>query len=282
MFISHIYQILVQNIFAIAVDFFHNSSIFAMRNNYTNSFMSNFIPNLSVDCVIFGYHGQSLNVLLSKRTLVDSDNQTLLIDDYTILGHHVYEGENVDAAASRVLMDKTGLNNIYLQQFYTFGDTNRLMAAKDQLWLKTKFPMVVNHVVSVAYYSLVDSSKVHPDIDHQDSKWFSVDNLPELGFDHRRMIDMALEFLRHKLRQEPVGFELLPEKFTLAQLQGLYEVILGVTLDRRNFRKKVNQMKYVIPLDERKKGVAHKPPQYYIFSWDVYDRTRKEKFAWSY
>jgi 8-oxo-dGTP diphosphatase len=244
--------------------------------------MSKFIPNLSVDCVIFGYHDQSLNVLLSKRTLEDPDNQELLVDDYTILGHHVYEGENVDAAASRVLQDKTGLSNIYLEQFHTFGDTDRLLAAKDQLWLKATFPLVVDHVISVAYYSLVDSSKVVPDLEHQYSKWFSVDNLPELGFDHRRMIDMALEVLRHKLRQEPVGFELLPEKFTLAQLQGLYEVILGVTLDRRNFRKKVNQMKFVIPIDEKKRGGAHKPPQYYIFSWDVYDRTRKEKNAWFY
>ncbi|HQO51089.1 MAG TPA: NUDIX hydrolase, partial [Bacteroidales bacterium] len=95
--------------------------------------------------------------------------------------------------------------------------------------------------------------------------------------DHAEMIARALDFLRIKIQREPVGFELLPEKFTLSQLQNLYEAILGVSLDRRNFRKKVGQMKFIIPLNEKQKGVAHKPAQVFIFSRDVYDRTKKEK-----
>lgn len=239
------------------------------------------INNVSVDCVIFGFDNTSLNVLLTKRELTDPESGEVLLQDYTMQGHHVLEDENLDEAAKRVLKDKTGLENIFLKQFHTFGDTDRLLKEKDQLWIKTKFPMVLNHVITVAYYSLVDSAKIKPDHQHQDTKWFPVNELPALGFDHEKIIMMALEYLRDEIRREPIGFELLPEKFTLTQLQNLYEVILNTSLDRRNFRKKVAQMKYVIPLDEKQKGVAHKPAQVFIFSRDVYDRTKKEKLDFS-
>lgn len=243
--------------------------------------MSVIIPNLSVDCVVFGFDLKQLNVLLTKRELKDENGVDKLISDYTVQGHHVLQGENLDEAAQRVLMEKTGLNNIYLEQFYTFGGLNRMMAEKDRKWIKHEDLDIADHVISVGYYSLVDSSVIMPDQEHQQTKWFPVKDLPELGFDHKIIIEKALSFLQKKLIQEPIGFELLPEKFTLTQLQLLYEAILGTKYDRRNFRKKVLQMKYVIPLDEKQKGVAHKPAQVFIFSKDVYKRTKTEKFGFS-
>lgn len=239
------------------------------------------IPNLSVDCVVFGFDHDRLNVLLTKRELRNKVTNNVIFTDYTIQGHHVLEDENLDEAAIRVLKDKTGLANIFLEQFYTFGDINRMLHEHDQLWVKKSNLNIAKHVVSVGYYSLVDSAKIIPDQQHQETKWFPVKNLPALGFDHEKIINKALECLRIKLSREPIGFELLPEKFTLTQMQKLYEAVLGTKFDRRNFRKKVAQMKYLISLDEKQKGVAHKPAQVFIFSRDVYDRTKKEKLVFS-
>lgn len=241
----------------------------------------NFIPNLSVDCVVFGFDQSKLNVLLSKRELKDKASGDILFTDYTVLGHHVLVGENIDDAAIRVVKDKTGLDNIYLKQFQTFGEVDRISKERDKMWTKLNFPTIADHVITVGYYSLVDSTKVKPDEYHKDSAWFPVDALPELGFDHEKMIRMAQEFLKRRLRREPIGFELLPEKFTISQMQKLYECVFGQRFDRRNFRKKVTQMKYLIPLDEKQKGVAHKPAQVFIFSRDVYDRTKSEKLDFS-
>jgi len=243
--------------------------------------MAAIIPNLSVDCVVFGFDYSKLNVLLTKRELKDEQTGNIIFTDYTVQGHHVLEGENLDEAAIRVLKDKSGLENIYLEQFYTFGDLDRMANERDQLWTNKSYPMVAKHVITVGYYSLVDSLIVNPDQQHPDTKWFPVDELPKLGFDHEKIIQKALSSLRLKLSREPVGFELLPEKFTLTQLQNLYEVVLGIKMDRRNFRKKAAQMKYIIPLDEKQTGVAHKPAQVFIFSKDVYKRTKKEKLDFS-
>lgn len=244
--------------------------------------MKTIINNISVDCVIFGFNKQSLNVLLTKRELKDPVTEELLISDYTLQGHHVMLGENVDDAAKRVLLEKTGLSNIYLEQFHTFGNTDRLKDPKDKLWIQNMYPMVSDHVVSVCYYSLVDSTLVKPDKQHDFTSWFPVADLPELGYDHAEMIKLALEYLRNKIFREPVGFEMLPEKFTLSELQGLYEAILNTSIDRRNFWKKVSQMKYVIPLDERRKTTTKRSAQVFIFSRDVYERTKKERLSLSY
>ena len=235
------------------------------------------IPNVSVDCVIFGFHEDSLSVLLTKRVLEDPRSGKLIFSDYTLAGHHIQEGENPDQAAARVLREKTGLKKIHLEQFHTFGETDRLDKEKDWLWVHMRFPQVPRHVFSIAYYSLVDDQKIKPDKKHPDAAWFPVKQLPALGFDHKRMIDMAWEHLQHLLRREPVGFELLPEKFTIAQLQKLYETILDTSFDKRNFRKKVAQMPYVVPIREKLTGKPHKPAQMYMFSRDVYDKTRTDK-----
>jgi 8-oxo-dGTP diphosphatase len=244
--------------------------------------MAKIINNISVDCVVFGYAEDKMYVLLTKRELLDPDTGITLFSDFNIQGHHVLVGENVDGAAKRVLKDKTGLDSIYLKQFYAFGDTDRLLNPHDRLWSRYMTPEVGDYVLTVGYYSLVDKTKVNPDEAHSFTSWFPLDDLPELGFDHGKIIDKAMEALQSAVLKEPIAFELLPEKFTLLQVQRLYEAILGVTLDRRNFRKKINQMKYVIPLDEKQNGVPHTPAQYYIFSWDVYHKTKKEKFSISF
>lgn len=233
-----------------------------------------------MDCVIFGFDSKELSVLLVERELSKDDK--VIFSDHTLTGHHVIQGENTEEAATRVLKSITGFKNIYLEQFHTFSDTNRLLGDKDAIW-RENFPHnIAEHVISVGYYSLVDSAAISPDDQHQNVQWHPINNLPELGFDHKQIIEKALEQLRIKVRHEPVVFELLPEKFTISQLQDIYEAILGTNFDRRNFRKKVSQMKYIIALDEKQKGVAHKPAQIYIFSKDVYNRTRKEKLSFFY
>jgi 8-oxo-dGTP diphosphatase len=238
------------------------------------------IPNLSVDCVIFGFDSNDINVLLVKRTLTNSHTSSIIFSDYTLTGNHVQVGEEPDDAAVRILNDLTGLHDIYLEQFHAFGSTDRLIQEKDQLWIHSLGLNIPNQVVTVGYYSLIDCTTVEiTDQQSRELKWFPINNLPELGFDHYNILQRALERLRLKIRQEPIGFELLAEKFTLTQVQRLYEAILDTKLDPRNFRKKILQMKYVIPLDEKQTAVPHKPAQLFIFSRDVYERTRKERYA---
>ncbi len=243
--------------------------------------MSNpIIPNLSVDCVVFGFDSLDLNVLLVERTLRNDQDNAVVFSDFTLTGNHVQEGENPDEAAVRILNDLTGLHNIYLEQFHTFGSTDRLLKEKDQLWIHSLGLNIPDHVITVGYYSLIDCTVVEI-TNHmsRNVRWFPVNKLPELAFDHAEILQKALERLRLKLKQEPIGFELLSEKFTLTQVQRLYEAILGTTFDPRNFRRKLSQMKYLIPLDEKQTAVRHKPAQLYIFSRDVYERTRKEYYG---
>jgi hypothetical protein len=240
--------------------------------------MPRIIPNISVDCVIFGFDFNQLNVLLVERKLIDEKTNEVLIDDWTLTGYHIYEEENIDTAAARILKKMSGLDNIFLEQFNTFGDVNRLNTYKDQLWLKHQSEGFSDRIVTVGYFSLIDNTTVTLSLKERNVKWFPIDNLPELGFDHKEILDKALEKLRAKIRSEPIGYELLPEKFTISQLQKLYEVVIGTKLDRRNFRKKVLQLKYIIPLDEKQKGVKHKPAQLFIFSREVYEKTKTDRY----
>jgi len=243
---------------------------------------SEIIPNLSVDCVIFGFDSKNLNVLLVERTLINKKDKSIQFTDYTLTGNHVLVGEDIDHAAKRILKGLTGLTTIYLEQFHTFGGLSRLSDKRDQLWIKSLGMNIANHVITVGYFSLINSSIVKlPAEQERKVSWFPVKELPELAFDHFEIFQKALERLQLEVRQEPIGFELLPQKFTLTQVQNLYESILGISFDPRNFRKKITQMKYLIPLDEKQTGVRHKPAQFYIFSRDVYERTKKDKLDFS-
>ena len=249
--------------------------------NNTQTIVKKVIPNISVDCLVFGFNSEHLHVLLKKRELISEKTGEVLISDYTLTGHHILENENADEAAYRVLYDVTGLDNIYLEQFHCFSSTDRLKNEKDQLWIKHLNLDIAPHVFSIGYYSLVDKNKLEIDDEHNEVQWFPVNDLPPLGFDHADIIKKGLECLRKKFKLEPIAFELLPEKFTISQLQKLYEAISGTELDRRNFRKKIATQKYIIPLDEKQKGVPHKPAQVFIFSREVYEKTKKERMTFA-
>ncbi len=238
--------------------------------------MNKLHPNISVDCVIFGFDFEKLNVLLVERQLLDPKTGDEIIFDYTLAGNHIYIDEELEDAAKRVLFDLTGLENIYLEQFTTTGDPNRLKSEKDQLWLKSTGKNPADRVISVCYFSLLNCNEVSIKTGKRKVDWFPLKEIKNLAFDHGQIIQSALESLRRKLQYEPIGFEMLPEKFTLSQLQKLYEVVFDVEFDKRNFRKKVSKMKYLIRLNEKQKGVSHKPARYYTFSREVYEKTKND------
>ena len=236
-------------------------------------------PNVSVDCVVFGFTGEKLKVLLIDRgQLVKKRGQNHKI--YALPGNLIRDDENLDQAATRVLKELTGLDNIYLEQLGSFGAPDRLKKAYDQTWLKDIRAQPDARVITVAYYSLIrsDQYEVHASSFAQEADWMDVDDLPELGFDHREIIDKAREQLNFKVKYQPVGFELLPRKFTLGQLQKLYEAILDTELDKRNFRRKILKMGFLIPLQEKQKGVPHKPARFYKFDHQKYQNYKAKDF----
>lgn len=233
------------------------------------------IKYLSVDCVVFGFDFDKLNVLLVDRVLEDKENG-LIFSDMTLTGNHVYEEETMDAAAQRILFDLTGLKDVYLEQFKTFAHPDRLNKENDRQWLISDKRNPEQRIVSVGFFALLATPKVTLEWKGRNVMWVPVAEVAELAFDHNIILQEALKAMRSKLLHEPIAFELLPEKFTLSQLQKVYEIILDTTFDKRNFRKKVARMKYMVPLDEKQKDVSHKPARLYMFSRDIYERTRKE------
>ncbi|MDA6068251.1 NUDIX domain-containing protein [Flavobacterium sp. AC] len=225
-----------------------------------------YIPTLSIDCVIFSFHETTLQVLTVK--MKDQDL-------WGLPGGYVQKEENVDDAAIRILKDRTGTENIYLQQFYTFGNLNRSESAfekyDDNLWYKQRF-------VSIGYYALAEHSKVNLIVDEYSSacEWKSIEDLPPFMMDHRTIFDKALLTLREQLNNHPIGYNLLPEKFTMPELQKLYEAILSKKLNRGNFYRKILRYDILTKLDESRKGGAHKAPDLYRFDLDKYDVALKE------
>lgn len=228
--------------------------------------------------MIFGYDNGMLNVLLVERMLKEPQDGQVVFADLTLSGNHIYEHETLDEAAQRILFDLTGLKSIYLEQFKSFANPDRLKRPNDQLWLRSQGRNPDQRIITVGYYSLLASHDITLEWKGRNVKWQAIADVTDLAFDHMEIFQEALKALRQKLIHEPIGFELLPAKFTLTQLQQVYETILGTTLDKRNFRKKVAKMKYLVPLDEKQKGVAHKPAQLYTFNRDIYEQTKKELF----
>ncbi|HYW94215.1 MAG TPA: NUDIX domain-containing protein [Bacteroidales bacterium] len=229
-------------------------------------------PHISVDCVIFGFDGEKLKVLLLRRQYNQFNGGNNQEYDYKLPGDFITDEEDLDSAASRVLHELTGLSDIYLQQFYVFGSPARISSERDLNWLRKTTGLPVERVVTVAYYSLIkiDESRREP-AEKNNAGWFEISAVRELAFDHTDILKKGLHNLRTKLQYEPVGVQLLPEKFTIRQLQNLYEVILGRELDNRNFRKKVLKADYLVALDEKEQGVAHKPARLFRFDRKLYD-----------
>jgi 8-oxo-dGTP diphosphatase len=229
-----------------------------MKNKYAKI-------NVSVDCVIFGWDGEHVNVLLIEHKKDEKKQETNT--RLAIPGDLVLENEGLDDAAIRILKELTNLEGIYLQQFEAFGDPSRVKELKDQAWLKANREDPDAHVITVAYFSLVKMDLVQPEASSfaNNIYWVEMHNIPDLAFDHNLIIEKALRRLQQNVEQKAIGFELLPEKFTLTQIQNLYEAILDRALDKRNFRKSIKKLETIIPLNEKQVGVTHKPGQLFEY-----------------
>lgn len=214
----------------------------------------------SVDNVIFGFDNSDLKILLIQRAAAPFPGK------WALPGDLVYPNEDLDTAAERVLEQLTGLRGVYLEQVKTFGAVNR-------------HPL--GRVITIAYYSLIKISDyiVTPASFAQSASWHSVSEVGELAFDHNEILNTCVKRLKLKVRMAPVGFELLPPKFTLTELQQLYEAILVEKLDKRNFRKKILSMKLLLDLNELQEGVAHRPAKLYQFDRDNYEQFVSEGFS---
>jgi 8-oxo-dGTP diphosphatase len=220
--------------------------------------------DISVDCVLFGFDEKKLKVLLIEQRHAGSDRKLPKIQT-ALPGDLLKEKESLDECAKRVLKELTSLKGIYLKQFYTFGDPKRVQYLKDQEWLRLFRAHPERRVITVGYYSLVKMEDFTPKASSfaGKTKWVDVYNIPQLAFDHNDIVDRALDIFRHELVADNIGFELLPEKFTLSQLQHLHEIILDKKLDKRNFRKNILKGDHVTALEEKQQGVLHKPAQLY-------------------
>lgn len=227
--------------------------------------LNDYTPHLSIDCAIFGFHNNELKVLLSKFPKLDV---------WALQGGFVKKQEDIDAAAVRILQEMTGLNNIFLKQYHTFGKANRptyndtLKQVLDDLSIDSESASFLNQrFISIGYYSLVHFPKVTPTVGFffERIEWFDVHNLPNLALDHAEMIKHALESMRHSLDYHLVGFNLMPETFTMKELQSLYETILGEPLRRNNFQEKILNMGILERLEKQFTGGAHKAPYLYKF-----------------
>ncbi len=228
-------------------------------------------PHISVDCVVFGFDGEHLKVLLMKRKYSLSQQSEGFASDYKLPGDFITDEEDLDSAANRILQELTGLNKIYLRQFHVFGAPGRIKKERDLRWLRDTTGLPVERVVTVAYYSLIKIDESRQELaEKNNAGWFSISDTGELAFDHSLILSEGLKNLRRKLQYEPVGMQLLPGRFTIRQLQNLYEVILGKPLDNRNFRKKVLKADYLVPMDEKEEGVSHKPARLFRFDRKLY------------
>jgi len=217
------------------------------------------IASITTDCVILGFHEKNLKVLLIKRSF-DPEK-----DKWSLPGGFMEKEESLESCAQRILQKLTGVSDVYLEQFHIFSRTDR-------------HPL--DRVITVGFYALVNPEKypLHPSWFASEAYWCETDRIPVLAFDHQEIHEAALNKLKINIRIKPVGFELLPEKFTLKEIQDLYEAILSKKLDRRNFRKKIKTLGILIELNEFKKG-AHKDAMLYKFDSVAYERLATDGIA---
>lgn len=213
---------------------------------------------LALDCIIFGFDQEELKILLIKRNFEPE------IGNWSLIGGFLKNEENLDEAAIRILHHLTGLHNIYMEQLYTYSKVDRDPEER---------------TLSVTYYALIDIADHDKDLIRLDSaQWFSLKKAPKLIFDHDRMVDRAIARLRRRALGKPIGFELLPEKFTMRQLQKLYEAILDQKLDKRNFIKKFNSLDILVKLKEKDPGSSRKGSFLYQFDKEKYDAKVEDGF----
>lgn len=245
-----------------------------------NDFIQNghklYLPHVTVDSVIFGYHDQELKILLLKWKGLEG---------WGLPGGYIKREEQISQAAKRILEERTGLKNVFLQQFYTFGDSQY---RSQKLSLKELIPedghsflegsWLFERTLSVSYFSLVDYSKVKVTTDFFtfDYNWFAVNEIPELLFGQNEVVDKALATLRQQIYHEPIVANLLPQKFTIPEIHNLYQTILDKKLDQRNFLRKLLTLGIIKKLDEQRSIGAHRSPYLYQFEKENYEEALKQ------
>lgn len=230
--------------------------------------------HISVDCVVIGFDGEQLKVLLVRRMCEEGGE---VFHDMKLPGSLIYMDEDLDEAAARVLNELTGLRNVSLVQFKAFGSKDRTKNPKDVHWLERAMQSKVERIVTIAYLSLVKIDRaLNRGLEEHQACWVALDEVGELAFDHNLIIREALAYIRQYVDTNPAAlFDLLPRKFTASQLRTLYELVYGKSVDVRNFHKKIAMMEYVIPLEERQQGVAHRAARFYKFDKKIYNKTRR-------
>ena len=244
-------------------------------NDFITEGHKHYMSQLTIDCVIFGYYDRQLKLLLAKYAGLNG---------WGLPGGFIKKEEPLSQAVVRILEERTSLNNIFLQQFYAFGDNEDRI----QSWRSGLFPpefrqafgednWLLQRTVSIGYYALIDFSQaeIKPDILYEEFHWHSVTDLPQLLFDHNEMVEKALSTMRNQLHLQPIGYNLLPEKFTLPEIQVLYETILCKKLHRRNFPTKLMSLGILVKLDEKRNIGQHRSPFLYKFDKEKYEDALK-------
>lgn len=224
-----------------------------------NSYSSADKVLLAVDCIIFGFDHEGLKILLIKRDFEPEKGK------WSLIGGFLKRDEILDNAAIRILNTYTGLNDIYMEQLYAYSDIDR---------------DPVERTISVSYYALINIENHNAElIQNYHAKWFSINDMPKLIFDHNEMVQHAIRRLRYRTSIKPIGFELLPEKFTMRQLLELYEAILSKELDKRNFISKINSLEILNKLDEKDMGSSRKGSYLYTFNKEKYEEKLLNDFV---
>lgn len=245
---------------------------YTMQNIESRPLLAN--NHISVDCVVFGFDGEQLRVLLIRRM---GEENGAVFHDMKLPGSLIYMDEDLDEAAKRVLCELTGLKNMSLHQFKVFGSKDRTKDPKDVRWLERAMQSKVERIVTVVYFAMVKIDRaLNRNLDGYQAEWVAVPDIGTLAFDHNRIIKETLAYIRQYADLNPsVLFDLLPRKFTASQLHALYELVFGRVFDIRNFHKRIAQMKYVVLLDEKQQGVAHRAARYYRFDRKIYNKMRR-------
>jgi len=214
---------------------------------------------MAVDCIIFGFDKEDLKILLVKRDFEPKKGE------WSLMGGFLKKSETLDNAASRILHHLTGYHQVYMEQLHIFSEVDR---------------DPVERTVSVAYYALINIEDHNEELNKQYSaQWFSISEIPDLIFDHNKMVQHAIRRLRYKTSKDPIGFELLPQKFTMRQLQKLYEAILNEKLDKRNFINKINALGILVKLEDKDMGSSRKGSFLYSFDEEKYKKKIEDGFA---
>jgi ADP-ribose pyrophosphatase YjhB (NUDIX family) len=222
-------------------------------------FTQDIIDALSIDCLVFGFRNSELDILLIKHAEGISKGR------WALPGGWIQYNESVDDAASRLLTSLTGVSNIYLEQLRVFGEVNRYPGKR---------------VITITYFALINAGtySLSPGFTASDAQWVNIHEVPKLPYDHNKILQYGFQHLKHKVKHEPIGFNLLPKKFTLHQIQKLYEAIMETELDKPNFRRKLLNMNLLVPCDEKQVDVSHRAANLYRFDKKIYKQLTETGF----